>query len=451
MGQIVGGCWCFLPDVRYKYKNHVSKRVMLKDRFTSKDFYNPFTQRTLIALLLCVLLLSSCAYQHVKQHAQKIAGATVTIDLSSQIGISQFMMGVTRTQLDEGPSTLAGHRLIGQALSIQNVFIYGWGTDNPEPFKGYYDWSSLDERVEDIESSGSQVMLSLCCAPDWMKGSSDIEAAPLPQYFGDFARLAAQVAERYSDVTIFQVWNELKGFQGDYLAYTALYNDVYDAVKAVRPDAQLGGPYLGVLPGVPQEDRAVYTHWLNHKQGGEYILLDGGPLPETNNDEFGSTIFSDWINWIRKQPHGGTTLAIGWAEIFTRGLPDSSPLAAAHYNATFADDIIKNILLGVSYALQWGTSSPNGVTGDPDIPETMMTDRGQPTPIFYTMKDFKNYFGPGTPLYHTTVSSPHITVLASRARTMLVNHLPSDQTVIVNGTEVDLTPYQVLTINTPGQ
>lgn len=438
---------------------------MLKDFFTSEGFHPPFPYQILFALLICTLLLGSCGSheQHtvkrqeqkltgttVNQQEQKSTGTTVSIDLSSPIGSSQFTIGVTRTQIDKGPETQEGHRLMGQALAIQNVFLYGWGTDNPEPFRGYYDWSSLDARVADIESSGSQAMLSLCCAPDWMKESSNIEAAPLPRHFGDFARLAAQAAARYKNITVFQVWNELKGFHGDYQAYTILYNEVYDSVKAVRPDARLGGPYLGVLPGVPEENRAVYAHWLTNKHGGDYILLDGGPLLATSTDEFGSTIFSDWVNWIRKQSHGGTTLAIGWAEIFTRGSPDSSPLAANHYNATFANDIIQNILLGAAYALPWGASSPNGVTGDLDIPETMMTDSGRPTPIFYAMKDFKSYFGPGTPLYRATISSPSVTVLASRSKTMLVNHLPTEQTLIVNGSTVHLAPYQVLTIDTPG-
>lgn len=424
---------------------------MFKDLLIPKGFRSLSIQ-VLIALILGVLLLGVLAYrqqQNIKLNAEKAEGVTVTIDLSSQTGTSQFMTGVTRTQFDQGPMTPAGHQLMGQALDIQNVFIYGWGTDNPEPSQGQYDWSSLDARVEDIQSSGAQAMISLCCAPDWMKGSSYIDAAPFPQNYADFAQLAAQVAARYKSVKIFQVWNELKGFNGNYQAYTTLYNDVYDAVKAVRPDAKLGGPYLGVLPGVPPQGQAVYTYWLDNKYGGDYIVLDGGTLYGTTNDEFNSTFFSNWINWIRKQPNGGATLPIGWGEFYTRGLPDSSPFAAAHYNATFADGTISNIKLGVSYALPWGASSSNGVTSNTDIPETMMTDSGQPTPIFYAMKDFKNYFGPGTPLYRTTVSSPDVTALASRAKTMLVNHLPSNQTVTVNGTIVNLNPYQVFTINTP--
>ncbi len=424
---------------------------MFKDLFIPKSLRG-ISIGVLIALILGLLFLGVTFYrqqQNITLYPDKAEGITVTIDLSSQIGTSQFMTGVTRTQLDQGAMTPAGHQLIGQALDIQNVFIYGWGTSNPEPSPGHYDWSSLDARVEDIESSGSQAMISLCCAPDWMTGSGDFEAAPIPQNYTDFAQLAAQVAARYKSVKIFQVWNELKGFNSNYQAYAVLYNDVYDAVKAVRPDAKLGGPYLGVLPGVPIDEQAVYTYWLENKHGADYIVLDGGTLLGTTNDEFNSTFFSDWINWIRKQPNGGNTLPLGWAEFYTRGSPDNSLLAASHYTATFADDTISNIERGVSYALLWGASSPDGVTGDTDIPETILTDSGQPTPLFYVMKDFKNYFGLGTPLYRTTVSSSEITALASRAKTMLVNHLPTNQAVTVNGTLVKLTPYQVLTINTP--
>ena len=46
------------------------------------------------------------------------------------------------------------------------------------------------------------------------------------------------------------MWNELKGFyrsdlnRWDQEGYTALYNEVYRAVKAVGPDVKVGGPYV---------------------------------------------------------------------------------------------------------------------------------------------------------------------------------------------------------------
>ncbi|OLT10047.1 hypothetical protein BJF78_29420 [Pseudonocardia sp. CNS-139] len=61
--------------------------------------------------------------------------------------------------------------------------------------------------------------MTLCCAPDWMKGGepgetdwSRIEVAPDPAHYADFAALAVDVARRYPQVRHFVVWNELKGF-----------------------------------------------------------------------------------------------------------------------------------------------------------------------------------------------------------------------------------------------
>ena len=46
----------------------------------------------------------------------------------------------------------------------------GWGGGNPEPSPGKYDWGSLDVRVETMRRTGARMVITLCCAPDWMKG-----------------------------------------------------------------------------------------------------------------------------------------------------------------------------------------------------------------------------------------------------------------------------------------
>ena len=46
----------------------------------------------------------------------------------------------------------------------------GWGGGNPEPSPGEYDWGSLDVRVETMRRTGARMVITLCCAPDWMKG-----------------------------------------------------------------------------------------------------------------------------------------------------------------------------------------------------------------------------------------------------------------------------------------
>ena len=143
----------------------------------------------------------------------------------------------------------------------------GFGTLNPEPAPGKYDWESLDRRMRLTDETGGRVTLTLCCAPDWMKGGAPgttdwtrLEDDPLPEHFADFAALAAAAVQRYPQVERVLVWNELKGFyrtdlnRWDQEGYTALYNAVYRAVKAVRPDVQVGGPYVVLAsldPGRP--------------------------------------------------------------------------------------------------------------------------------------------------------------------------------------------------------
>ena len=46
----------------------------------------------------------------------------------------------------------------------------GFGGGNPEPSPGEYDWTSLDRRVDMMRRTGARIVVTLCCAPDWMKG-----------------------------------------------------------------------------------------------------------------------------------------------------------------------------------------------------------------------------------------------------------------------------------------
>ena len=172
-------------------------------------------------------------------------------------------LGVTHTQNsldshDPDEATERGAEILRDNSAIwQNIHLMGFGTDNPEPSPGDYDWDTLDRRMELAEETGGKAMLTLCCAPDWMKGGeagetdwSKLEDNPLPEHFGDYANLAAEAVKRYPQVSRVLVWNELKGFYNqaenrwDYEGYTDFYNQVYRAVKAVRSDIQVGGPYV---------------------------------------------------------------------------------------------------------------------------------------------------------------------------------------------------------------
>ena len=175
---------------------------------------------------------------------------------------TKMELGVTHTQdsLDDSEPDAARARgvkiLSNDAAIWQNIHLMGFGTLNPEPSPGEFDWGSLDQRMDLVKETGGKAMLTLCCSPDWMKGGPDgetdwdkLERAPLPEHYADFAKLAAAAVQRYPQVGRVLVWNELKGFYSDqenrwdYEGYTALYNEVFKAVKAVRPDVQVGGPY----------------------------------------------------------------------------------------------------------------------------------------------------------------------------------------------------------------
>ena len=129
-------------------------------------------------------------------------------------------LGVTHTQHsldshDPDKATERGMQILRSDGAIwQNHHLMGFGTTNPEPSPGDYDWDSLDERMELTEETGGKAMLTLCCAPDWMKGGEAgdtdwtlLEENPLPAHYGDFATLAAEAVKRYPQVERVMVWN----------------------------------------------------------------------------------------------------------------------------------------------------------------------------------------------------------------------------------------------------
>lgn len=188
--------------------------------------------------------------------------------------------GFTHTQFsaDEG-SKSAVERVeerLGEQPLPQIQHIMGWGADNPEPVKGRYDFEEMDRRIDFVRATGGTPVVTLCCAPDWMKGgrsgadSTDwsqaaLETAPEPEHFADYAALAATVARRYPDVRHFIVWNEFKGFwndseaRWDYEGYTELYNLVHKALKKVDEDIMVGGPYLVMDSVDPRQEQDAST------------------------------------------------------------------------------------------------------------------------------------------------------------------------------------------------
>ena len=228
------------------------------------------------------------------------------------------------------------------------------GRRSPEPAPGVYRFASLDHRIDFIRQAGGIPVITLCCAPDWMKGGTPgqtnwnrLTAAPLPEHYADFAALSGVIARRYPDVGHFLVWNEFKGFfdeennRWDAEAYTDLYNEVYEAVKAVNPLNRIGGPYLdmasppsgttgqgsslrGPWGTVDQGALDAFDYWLAHKRGADFVVVDGHTTDGDDPDEFAALEKLSAVGWwIRAR----TELPLWWAQWYVE--PAGSRISAS--------------------------------------------------------------------------------------------------------------------------
>lgn len=427
--------------------------------------------------------------------AQRVVTATVTPEVALT---SQLQLGVSHTNPglinydSSSPAVKRARQLLSDASTYQNTHIMGWGLLNPNPLPGQYDWQWIDQRMALLDSSDAPV-ITLCAAPDWMKVADFplddpdsyypdddhtnwdlIEKAPLPEYYDDFAHLAAEVARRYPRVKHFQVWNEFKGFWSealnnwDYVAYTKLYNTVYDSLKAVNPDLQIGGGYL-VIQGtgsatfgkegrdthvpISEKDQEVLAYWLANQRGADFICIDRGvvdyhdPNKETYTWEEKISLMYLWEKVgkeVQELVEASDTpdLPIWWSEYYgDTGEEGSQELAAAY--ATIYHYMIRG---GASVALLW-----NPMEGE--VPHYLFTQAvaggAQPTPHYQVFKDVYDYFEAGTDILKTTSDDPAVSVLASPKKTMLINAKQEPIVVQLNGTSYSLEALEVKLIDTP--
>ncbi|MBI4136588.1 hypothetical protein HY469_00845 [Candidatus Roizmanbacteria bacterium] len=437
-------------------------------------------------------------------HAQ--SAVTVTIDFNQEEMVSDFEVGGTYMNgfmnYGSGYPTGAGaiafanaKALMSNGLTYNNQHIMGFGALNPWPDPGKTptqefttlptNWGNLDRMMRLMADIGAEPIITLCCAPDWMKVEnfdpdtyfpnsqntdwSILEHAPIydpgnPAHDkqDEFAFLAAEIAKRYDGthidalgrplpkVTYFQVWNEFKGiafitnspgnpWNNNWLApeYTDLYNKVWDAVKAVRPDAKLGGPYLVVessgsrhLPGVDQtawytanpitnRNKAVIRHWMENKHGADFIDIDRGPIRKDNTpytDEQVLSLFY-WFGDIVKQiktmrSADGSRLLYNNEPIwFAEDYVNSNGRALGYEKVALASMLYNELKAGTSVSLRWSPEVTGENLGQHLFTKVTSTGGGDPTPNYEVYKNFHDFFGPGTSIkkitYHSESPTPN--------------------------------------------
>ncbi|MEW9529659.1 xylan 1,4-beta-xylosidase [Microbispora sp. NPDC049125] len=380
------------------------------------------------------------------------------------------VFGFTHTQYtaDYGePKALAtAQRAIGEQRLLQNQHIMGFGALNPEPSPGKYDFGSLDDRMDLIRRTGGFPVITLCCAPDWMKGGREgrtnwnhIEVAPARKHYQDFADLAAKVAERYPYVTHFIVWNELKGFfdegrhRWDYEGYTDMYNRVYKALKKVNPKIQVGGPYpvmadfdapselKGDWGNVDQRVLDVLRYWDKHKKGADFVVVDGSAETDQGMtpDDFGAQEKFAAVNqWLHK--HIG--LPIWWAEWYPE--PDDSGWTDAKRAAVAAVSMIELTRTKSAAVLYWNRQEEGGQC-PPGCLWTSPRQRGggQPTVLLKALQGFARWFPLGVKTVAVKVSPASVRALARDETTVVVNTEPSAVAATVDGKRMKLAPYEI--------
>ncbi|GAA0366410.1 xylan 1,4-beta-xylosidase [Actinoallomurus spadix] len=431
-------------------------------------------RKRLPMLIICATLLVAlvATLGFAIQRASEGREAPRTIGVVGARGVGDWpVWGFTHTDYsaDVGPAGGTAATAIARRAVLQNQHIMGWGAGNPEPAPGTFDFRSLDRRMAYIRRTHGVPVITLCCAPDWMKGGragrtdwSRLEVAPARDHYRDFAALAATVARRYPDVRHFAVWNELKGFfdqtadRWRYEDFTDLYNTVYDAVKAVNPRIQVGGPYIpmysfvggghrsalrGPWGSVDQRVIDAIDYWLAHKHGADFIAVDG---PTASDDR---DVYPDEVTalgklgaidaWLRSK----TDLPIWWDEYYVE--PQSLPWTEDKRVAVNAAALIELARTGVSTVLYWNNEAQDARCQGCLWISTLVANGGAPGGMLTLVQDFARWFPAGTPLIGLSSADRRVRVLAQPHRVVAVNVSDRRVRTRIDGRRLTFAPYEI--------
>jgi hypothetical protein len=387
--------------------------------------------------------------------------ANVSIDRSSKYMVSSFQIGishVTDALQPWGGNSVAIDRMFQNMdtanISFQNVHIMGWGCSNPWPSKsGPMDFTSLDRMITRIQKgmNKEKVIITLCTAPGWMKvGGEDwnMNAKVAKEYYTDFAILCQAIALKYPEVKYFQVWNELKGWWvNDIQGFTEFYNVVYDSLKSIRPDALIGGPYMGV--GLANggtfstKINDAFDYFFKNMHGADFVCFDGwltGWPPETSpltTEEAmmnNTACFGKAVAQIKQK----TNLPVWISEMYC-AVPGISSNNMDFVAANHASVYFHCLINKTDLSLNWDPFGFFALFTNPK-----QESGAQPTKHFDIVSIFNKNFATGEQLYTTTCNFPDkLDVLASATKTLLINKTDQVMTVNLCSQALQLEAYEI--------
>lgn len=360
----------------------------------------------------------------------------------------------------ESPDAVASARRVIASIPglLEVTPIMGWGLPSPEPSPGVYDLSALAGRISLIQSTGGTPVVTLCAAPDWMKRGTGTDTAPTPDHYGDFAALAAKIAASFPQVKYFVVWNEFKGFWNatandwNIQGYTAMYDEVYRAVKQVRPDAQVGGPYAVLptldrpvaktLPTSPQgpwgfvDQRTVnaLSYWLGHAAGADFVAVDGRDfLPSgalTTDPLTASEKYAAVDQWLSAR----TSLPIWWMESHIQ--PDNSGWSPERAAAVRVAALLQMASSGARVGMQWQPQQGEGISDEGLWTATETASGGRPTVLAQVLPRVLEVLR--RPVTAVPGQPPGVLVVSGASGTIAVNTTAGALSALVDGKRVPL-------------
>ncbi len=451
-----------------------------------------------VSLVILIVLLAGAGYLLLHKHNSKQTSSVAATSTPTQAisASSTFTYGFDFS--DQGPDattqdTVAkgnNPQAVASALrvlagfkgSMMDQSIYGFGAQvNPEPTLGSYNLNSITPRLNMITTAGGKPVITLVQAPSWMHdGSGDpnnlssFATPPSPDHYKDFAALSAHIAQAYPQVKYFVVWSEMRGFYNnktktiDAANYTAMYNDVYTAIKAVRPDAQVGGPYATMTSySTPQAGTTASTlhgdwgyidpnaqtalsYWMSHKIGADFLAVDGATeIAKADNAALtdpltASQKYAAVDQWIKSQ----TNLPIWWMESHIAPSSGwSQQQGAAARIATLALMSSSGASVGMQWQPQEQTVSVGGAQVWPDEglwTSTLNPGGGQPTVLAQLLPKALAIISHPTTVVNGQPTG--VLVVKSSFGTLIVNTTSGNASAIVGGSKISLTPGDVKTL-----